>query len=80
MKKFGSVGIKKIKHFVESLLASSSCLLAKTILTLFSTIVKMSAYANPFIELSTTVLDATIQIKSCMITTKKNTSVYSLIF
>ena len=36
----------------------------KTVLTLFSTRVKMSAYANPFIELAP-VLDATSQINSC---------------
>ena len=50
--------------------------LAKIVLNLFSTRVKMSSYVNPFIELAA-VLDATPQIKSCMITTNKNThSVY----
>ena len=46
----------------------------KTVLTLFSTRVKMSAYANSFIKLAT-VLDATPQIKSCMTTTNKNTHI-----
>ena len=48
--------------------------IAKTVLTLFSTRVKMPAYANPFIELAP-VLDATPppQINNCMITTNKNT-------
>ena len=48
--------------------------LAKTVLTLFSTRVKMSAYANPFIELAP-VLDATPQINSCIIKTNKNTHI-----
>ena len=48
--------------------------LAKTVMTLFSTRVKMSAYANPFIELAP-VLDDTPQINSCMITTNKNTHI-----
>ena len=47
---------------------NSITLFAKTVLTLFSTRVKMSAYSNPFIELAATVLDATPQINSCMIT------------
>ena len=51
--------------------------IAKTVLTLFSTRVKMSACANPFIE-KATVLDATHQINSCMITTNKNTHICSL--
>ena len=44
------------------------------VLTLFSTRVKVSAYANPFIELAP-VLDATAQINSC-ITTNKNTHIF----
>ena len=48
--------------------------IAKTILSLFSTRVKMSAYANLFIELAP-VLDATLQIKSYMIKTNKNTHI-----
>ena len=47
---------------------------AQTVLTLFSTRVKMSTYANPFIELAP-VLDATLQINSCMKTTNKNTHI-----
>ena len=52
-------------------------LIAKTVLTLFSTRVKMSAYVNPFIELAP-VLDATPQINSCMITTSRIPTFYSL--
>ena len=52
--------------------------LANSFLTLFSTVVKMSACANLFIELAT-VSDATPQINSCMITTNKNTYICSLI-
>ena len=48
--------------------------IAKTVLTLFSTRVKMSAYANSFIELAP-VLDVTPQINSCMTTTNKNTHI-----
>ena len=48
--------------------------IAKTVLTLFSTRVKMAAYANPFIELAP-VVDATPQINSCMITTNKDTHI-----
>ena len=46
--------------------------LAKTVLTLFSTRVKVSPYVYPFIELAT-VSDATgtPQINSCMITSKR---------
>ena len=51
--------------------------LAKSFLTLFSTAVKMSAYANLFIELAT-VSDATPHINSCMITTNKNTYICSI--
>ena len=51
---------------------------AKNVLTLFSTRVKMSAYLNPFIKLAS-VLDATPQLNSYIITTNKNTSICSLI-
>ena len=46
--------------------------IAKTLLTLFLTKVKMSAYAYLFIEIAP-ILNATPQIDSCMITTNKNT-------
>ena len=52
--------------------------LAKTVLTLFSTRVKMSPNVNPFIELAT-VLDATPQNNCCMIKTNKNTYICSII-
>ena len=58
--------------FYKLLITSKN--IAKTVLTLFSTRVKMSAYANPFIELAP-VLDATPQINSCVITTNKDTHI-----
>ena len=62
------IEVFKFLHNASSQIESNSIkynlsTLAKTILTLFSTRVKMSPYANPFIELAP-VLDATPQINN----------------